>query len=706
MIPNQDYGKTISSGNMATSEATIELTPAMFNILSNQIYSDKVLAVIRETLCNARDAQEEANSEKEVEVHLPNQLEPFFYIRDFGNGLSERQICGHYSTHEHFNSKTGAKETIQVFVPGLYLRYGMSTKTESNEFIGGLGIGCKSPLAYSDSFLVESYQEGTCKTYSVYKENGKPQVSKLTETLTTKLDGLKVKLAVREGDTNEFGDKAEKFLKFFGYPTTIKGGYGTRVFESPVPVLETPLYTTYKADYAQRGVVSVLMGGVVYNLTSQYKERLLQIVNQDCMLLRFDIGTLTVAASREGLSEDPQTVAAIEARIEKVSETFYEDLVKQIDACVTPSEAFDLLVKYKLVNEAYRGGLSWKVPPAASKLIIRGGKTIASFLDEHKGQYRVITPSGARIIKTLKSLARDSLVLLDVDKGTGYVKVARNLAKAGKVVVFLANPTHKVELEAFFGTLETKKVSVEHPVMFPKAVRDKSIISVASSGLSTHLGLSVRTLEKDQEGFYIPFLRNHCKVPGMFGGGSYSDCQSLISTLVGGGAFTDDEIFFARRAGMPAVKKTKLKELTLDVIVSRVKAVITQDDINVVAQYKGASACPLMRGSLRALWEAIKDNYPLNEKAGKCDVNTKVRRMLTSLPHRLVDKVAPDYEKLLNQVEEDYTAEEKRFKAENELALAIPSWAIGKGVVDELIAFSQFKREQTKTKKQERKHDS
>lgn len=698
MIPNQDFGQTISSGNMVTGEATIEMSPAMFDILSNKIYTDKVLAVIRESLCNGRDAQVEVGETRPMEVHLPGRLEPFFHIRDYGTGLSERQVVGYTERYKGYDELTGEPKEMSRFIPGLYMRYGKSTKEASNDFIGGFGIGCKSPLAYSDSFIVESYQEGVCKTYTIYKEDGKPRVAKLTETMTTEPNGLKVKLAVKVGDENEFINKTAKFLKHFGYPVDVRGTRGQHTFEVPKPILDTALYSTYSCHFSIGGEVAVIMGGVVYKLTSQYKQRISQIVKKDFMLMKFGIGELTVAASREGLSEDPQTVAAIEARIEEVSATFYKDVVTQVDAAATEHEAFKLLDKYNLIKQDYRAGGSYIPTKAAEQLTIRKGKLIETFLTEFTtGSYRVIWGQGTRKNDSRMAITGldSDVVLLDLDKKTGYLKVARRLADDGSVVVLLELDKEKVTLEAFFGSLTTKKVSVEYPVMFPKGERGTSI-KVASSGLRTYDNVPVTTLEEDQEGYYIPYMRNTCEMKGIATLGLTCSDETgvarLVANLVEGGVFTDDEVFFSRKAGMPAIKKTELKELTADIIIDKVKALVTQDDMDIIVQKHGEISDRIFGHKLNRLWHEVKSNYPLHGKIGLGDLKTKVRGMLRDLPITMLNSVIPDYTVLVDKIQATYYVERRLIKKENKLALTFSSWDINEDLVEELIVFSRFKK--------------
>ena len=127
-------------GASSERQFTIKATGKAFRILSSGLYKEKILAIVRELSCNAYDAHVDAGkADLPFDVHLPNALEPFYLIRDYGKGLSQE-----------------AMETV-------YTTYFESTKTESNEVIGGLGLGCKSPLSYVDQFTVTSFQGGQKK---------------------------------------------------------------------------------------------------------------------------------------------------------------------------------------------------------------------------------------------------------------------------------------------------------------------------------------------------------------------------------------------------------------------------------------------------------------------------------------------------------------------------------------------------------------
>ena len=101
-----------------------------------KLYSEPHAAVLREYVSNAYDANVEAGATKPVEVHLPETDEPYLSVRDYGNGLDYLNI-------------------VSVFA-----NFGTSTKRDSDNLIGGFGIGSKSGLAVSDSIQISSVANG------------------------------------------------------------------------------------------------------------------------------------------------------------------------------------------------------------------------------------------------------------------------------------------------------------------------------------------------------------------------------------------------------------------------------------------------------------------------------------------------------------------------------------------------------------------
>ena len=137
IISDNSVDVTLSNvGN--TGEFKIKNSRKAFQILSSGLYSNKIKAIIRELSTNALDSHRAAGTvDTPFEVHLPTILEPYFSVRDYGTGLTDQEIESIYTT------------------------YFESTKTNSNEYIGALGLGSKSPFSYTDNFTVTSVKNGS-----------------------------------------------------------------------------------------------------------------------------------------------------------------------------------------------------------------------------------------------------------------------------------------------------------------------------------------------------------------------------------------------------------------------------------------------------------------------------------------------------------------------------------------------------------------
>ena len=287
------------SGVTQDGEFGIIFNAKMAKILSDGLYSDKIGSIIRELCCNAIDSHVEAGChDRPIEVHLPNQLEPWFHVRDFGVGLNNKQVND------------------------IYTKYGASTKTNSNDFIGQLGLGSKSPFAYVDAFDITAIRDGRCGHYSMYRnEKGMPSVALLAEVDTTEPAGVTVKMPVRSSDMREFLLKAQQVFQWFDVQPQVTGASDFRVPERQVfwkgarwQLLDT------ENRYGSRRSSVAIMGRVAYPIATTSLGNVSRAVREflSCQaVLHFGIGELEIAASREALGYDTRTQTAIVKAVEQ-----------------------------------------------------------------------------------------------------------------------------------------------------------------------------------------------------------------------------------------------------------------------------------------------------------------------------------------------------------------------------------------------------
>ena len=292
-------------------EFRIRNSAKAFNILSSGLYANKIRAIIRELSCNAVDSHVAAGKQDTpFDVHLPNQLEPWFAIRDYGTGLTHEQVSNIYTT------------------------YFESTKTDSNDFIGALGLGSKSPFSYTDNFTVTAVKNGVKGIYTAFiNDQGVPSIALMTSEETTEPSGVEVKFAVNDRyDFSKFIDEARQVYIYFKLRPVVSG---VSNFEFRNVSYETENIIPGVHSYKDGRNSVAIMGNIAYPIqvpnTEQSLGNLRGLLN--CGLeMHFAIGELDFQASREGLSYIPSTIEAIKNKLESVNSALTSVLAKEADA--------------------------------------------------------------------------------------------------------------------------------------------------------------------------------------------------------------------------------------------------------------------------------------------------------------------------------------------------------------------------------------
>lgn len=333
----------------------INFDAKMARILADGLYSDKVQSVIRELSCNAVDSHVAAGyGDRPIEVHFPNRFEPWFHVRDFGTGLSHAEVLGIYTT------------------------YGASTKTNSNDYVGQLGLGSKSPFALADAFTVTTRKDGVENHYSMYRnEHGMPSVAHLHSKPTTDANGVCVTVPVRSDQRDEFVAKAREVYKWFPVKPNVVGDNIT------YPAIEYAYQGTgwgirkptnhSRGYYGHRNVDRpvAIMGLVAYPLDAASIKGLpagASHLMSTPVVLNFAIGELEVAANREALGYDDRTcaniVTHIEVMIRELGERFEQEITGAKSMWYARQKFGEIFNKgdyaYEFDNAYKNLGLKWK----------------------------------------------------------------------------------------------------------------------------------------------------------------------------------------------------------------------------------------------------------------------------------------------------------------------------------------------------------
>lgn len=311
-----------------------------FEILANNLYKDKILAVIRELSCNAYDAHVEAEiPTRPFEVHIPTSKEPYFSVRDYGGGLTSEQV----------------EDIFTVFFE--------STKTGSSRFTGSFGLGAKTPFAIVNEFFVNSYQNGTITKYVCRRKGGIPVIECLDVQATTLENGLEIKfnLDIKSFDEQNWRDKAYNALDAFKIPPICNCKF---VFSHKKE--EYLCGNNWESLPDQRGIL-IQMGNVRYplvvqmlpKLTAKYQNMFTHGWNYNCHALCLHIPqkSIEITPSREEISYDENTISFLENYLDKLFQDYIASIQDRISKCKYINEVIDT---YKTLS-SNRFSLLWKI---------------------------------------------------------------------------------------------------------------------------------------------------------------------------------------------------------------------------------------------------------------------------------------------------------------------------------------------------------
>lgn len=289
MRPAQET-RTVLSSNLESASFGISTAneAAIMGMLRDGIYTDKTLAVLREYSSNAWDSHKMAGKgDVPIQVTMPTYSTPTLKIRDFGSGLSHTDVFE------------------------VYCKYGDSTKRNTNDAVGMLGVGSKAGFSYSDTFTVVSYHGGMKRTYvAVLDESEKGQISLFDETPSDET-GVEISIAVKPEDIRDFTQKAEQLYRHFIPRPEINIPLPKAPDEQTI--LKNGTITTqgyYGAEWI------AIMGCVPYKVTLTQLDltKVSRCLPNLSGSLFFDIGEVQIATSREELKYSNATKAKVIAK--------------------------------------------------------------------------------------------------------------------------------------------------------------------------------------------------------------------------------------------------------------------------------------------------------------------------------------------------------------------------------------------------------
>lgn len=348
IINNSPTNKAILSNISQVNNFSIKATAKSFQILSSGLYANKIKAIIRELSCNAYDSHVAANkADIPFDIHLPNKIDPNFSIRDYGIGLSQDEVVNVYTT------------------------YFESTKTSSNEFVGALGLGSKSPFSYTDNFTITTVKNNIKGIYSAFiNDSGVPSIALMSEAITDELTGVEIKFSVNNSeDMIKFIAEAVDVFYWFNVKPNVTGssasnGYDDQVkkglersneLKGIIPGIRR--YGNYRIFPHNNNISCAVMGNIAYPIDVPNIDQNLGDLGKllrHKLIIDFAIGELDFQASREGLSYSPKTIEAIKNKLQVLSVEIYSQFLNDASKIDQNKWIFSKWIKQKSYDDFWK----------------------------------------------------------------------------------------------------------------------------------------------------------------------------------------------------------------------------------------------------------------------------------------------------------------------------------------------------------------
>jgi len=316
----------------------------IFKMFTENIYSNPIGAVVREITSNCFDSHIEAGVNNPILIKKTYEEKTdthYISFIDFGVGLSPDRMLNIY---------------------GVYFE---STKRNSNEQIGGFGLGCKTPLAYKrstgekdheydNSFNIITNFDGTKYYYSVFEGKESPEFTLFHNENTTERNGTEIRVPLLERDIYKFESEIINQLYYFenivfeGFSDTIKNDY--QIIKG-----KNFLHRGNSVD----NKIHICLGRVYYPIDY----RTLELDESEYALpvaIDIPIGKIGVTASRETLEYSDSTIRFLKKRLKETKEELITLLQEQYINVTTLEEYFQSANNFGILNLSETHSLNLK----------------------------------------------------------------------------------------------------------------------------------------------------------------------------------------------------------------------------------------------------------------------------------------------------------------------------------------------------------
>lgn len=328
MIISDVKNDVVASG-VVSRTMTVKADATSLALELENLYTNPHKAIVRELTSNAVDSHNKISNKESYWIQVPSLLNPVFKIRDFGTGLTP--------------------EEVDEYLNRLY----SGTKRESNDQIGGFGLGAKSPFALVDTITLMSYKDGKVHEYLWYKDaEGIPTMVIQDTRDTEEPNGILYVVPLEDKDVLAVSSACatetftfEIIPRFFKDIEDLESEYDLigeshykRIFDSKsCAVFEYPR-NNYNGYYYNRGYfqgISLSVGGVHYLLPTNV-QRVFQLdqtfasvfnFNDYQFVIKLPIGLIKLPKNRETILETTSNRDVILEYIKEATSNYIQSYI-------------------------------------------------------------------------------------------------------------------------------------------------------------------------------------------------------------------------------------------------------------------------------------------------------------------------------------------------------------------------------------------
>lgn len=281
----EDGGSRKTMRSTVSSNGAARIASMVVNM-----YADPVSAVTREYIANAVDATIAAGSKSPVHVTVPTVLSPTLVVKDNGTGMDAEAL------------------------ERAFLAFAESTKGNTNDQVGGLGVGAKSAWTICESFIVDTVKDG--KRNIVRASRDLEHEVMLSDADTDTPNGTTVTIPVKVDDV-AWREEILKVAAFHKQGAVIVDGKSVDSIQRGKRL--GPVRLGGIENIQSRFLV--LSGGTMFGVPTTLTSTLREALPNLSAIIELPVGSFSHTPNRDFLIADDRTKAALKAALKSFTKS-------------------------------------------------------------------------------------------------------------------------------------------------------------------------------------------------------------------------------------------------------------------------------------------------------------------------------------------------------------------------------------------------